>query len=186
MVAEREMPAWQWTRTRPQHSFTESAGQEGDVRLTPFERAQPLANMQVTADLPPTERLAWPLSQKLQVPEAGTPPWGGKPHRRSCSEQALTDVLDGLHEPRADVGFVVVLHGDALVLVMPLKVVGAVGGDVQQRRDAQRVEHVPPRSVVGAAKVEEGKDFYGATLLERKTTRERRTAVGRTQHQMAL
>lgn len=28
MVAEREMPAWQWTRTRPQHSFTESGGQQ--------------------------------------------------------------------------------------------------------------------------------------------------------------
>lgn len=96
-----------------------------------------------------------------------------KKHGRSSCKQALTDVLDCLHEPGADVGFVVVLHGDALVLVVPLEVVGAVGGDVEQRRDAQRVERVPPRGVVGAAKVEEGKDFYGATLLERKTAGER-------------
>lgn len=35
MVADREMPAWQWTSTRPFESFTESAGQErGGVRVT--------------------------------------------------------------------------------------------------------------------------------------------------------
>jgi len=89
---------------------------------------------------------------------------------QSSSAQALTNVLDCLHEPGADVRFVVILYGDALVLVVPLEMVGAVRGDVQQGCDAQSVKHVPPGSVVGAAKVEKGKDFHGATLLQRKTT----------------
>lgn len=73
------------------------------------------------------------------------------------------DVLNGLHEPGADVGLVVVLHRDALVLVEPFEVVGAVR-DVQQGGDAQGVQHVSAGSMVGAAEVEEGKDLHGTPL----------------------
>ncbi len=54
----------------------------------------------------------------------------------------LTDKLDCLVEPGADVGFVVVLDRDALVEEGVLEVVGAVGRDVDQGGDPQHVQHV--------------------------------------------
>lgn len=175
MVAEREIPAWQWTRTRPQHSFTESGGQDRDEMWDqcPSNKENPSPNLQVLAD-PSTSatvgldpaRPQSALSQRLQVFDAGTPhpPWNSY----STAAQALTDVLNCLHEPGADVSFVVILHRDTLVLVVPLEMVGAVWGDVQQGCDTQCIKHVPPGSMVGAAKVEEGKDFHRATLLEKE------------------
>lgn len=54
----------------------------------------------------------------------------------------LTNKLNRLVEPGTDVGFVVVLHRDALVEKRVLEVVGAVGGDVDESGDAQHVQHV--------------------------------------------
>lgn len=48
----------------------------------------------------------------------------------------LTNELNRLVEPGADVSLVVVLHRDALVEERILKVVGAVGGDVDESGDA--------------------------------------------------
>lgn len=56
----------------------------------------------------------------------------------------LTDKLNGLVEPGADVGLVVVLHRDALVEERVLEVVGAVGRDVDESGDAKHVQHVFP------------------------------------------
>lgn len=42
----------------------------------------------------------------------------------------LTNKLDGLVEPRANISFVVVLNGDALVEEGVFKVVGAVSRDI--------------------------------------------------------
>lgn len=55
---------------------------------------------------------------------------------RDCQKNKLTDELDGLQKPAADVLFMVVLHRDTFILVRALKVVGAVRRDVEQRRDA--------------------------------------------------
>lgn len=64
----------------------------------------PSASLQVVADLPPTSVT----------------------NGHNISAQALTNVLNCLHEPGADVSFMVILHRDTLVLVVPLKVVWAV------------------------------------------------------------
>lgn len=45
--------------------------------------------------------------------------------------------------------------------------VGAVGGDVDESGDAQHVQHVFSRSVVGTAQVQEGQDLHGTTLRRR-------------------
>lgn len=63
----------------------------------------------------------------------------------------LTDKFDGLVEPGADVGFVVVLYGNTLVLIVVLKVVGTVGRDVNEGRDSQHVQHVFSGGVIGTA-----------------------------------
>ena len=76
----------------------------------------------------------------------------------------LTYELNGLQEPGADVLFVVVLHWDALVLVGPLEVVGAVGGDVEQGCDAQAVQRLLPGGMEGTAQVEEGQDLHWTSL----------------------
>lgn len=56
--------------------------------------------------------------------------------------EVLTDKLDCLVEPGADICLVVVLDRDALVEEGVLEVVGAVGGDVDQSGDPQHVQHV--------------------------------------------
>lgn len=58
----------------------------------------------------------------------------------------------------------VVLHGDALVLVMTLKMVGTIGRDVDQGSDAQGIQHVLAGSMIGAAQVQKGQDLHWATL----------------------
>lgn len=81
----------------------------------------------------------------------------------------LTDKLDRLVEPGADVSFVIVLHRDALVDVRVLKMIGAVGRDVDESGDAQHVQHVLSGSMVGASKVQKGQDFHWTTLRANKT-----------------
>lgn len=80
----------------------------------------------------------------------------------------LTDKLDCLVEPGADIGFVVVLDGDALVEEGVLEVVGAVGRDVDKSGDPKHVQHVFSRSVVSTAKVQERQDLHGTALKRRK------------------
>lgn len=82
-----------------------------------------------------------------------------------------TDVLDGFHEPGADVSLVVVFYRDALVQEMSLKVIGAVGGDVQQCCDPQRVEHVPAGRMISTAEVEEREDLHGTPLQQKEAER---------------
>lgn len=84
------------------------------------------------------------------------------------SRRELTDKLNRLVEPGADVGFVVVLHRDALVEVRVLKMVGAVGGDIDESGDPQHVQHVFSGSMVRTSKVEERQDFNRTTLREGK------------------
>lgn len=86
-------------------------------------------------------------------------PEGGQP----------TDILDGFHEPGADVRLVVVFHWDTLVLVVSFEVVGAVRGDIEQSRDPQGVKHVSASSMVGTAEVEERKDLHRAPLHQKET-----------------
>lgn len=87
-------------------------------------------------------------------------------HSKSMGKtlRELTDELDRLVEPGADVGFVVVLHWDALVEVRALKMVGAVGGDIDESGDPQHVKHILPGSMVRTPKVQKGQDFNGTTL----------------------
>lgn len=80
----------------------------------------------------------------------------------------LTDKLDCLVEPGADVGFVIVLHGDALVEVRVLKMIGAVGRDVDESGDPHHVQHVLSGSMVRASKVQKGQDFHWTTLRGEK------------------
>lgn len=80
---------------------------------------------------------------------------------------SLTYELDGLQEPAADVFFMVVLHGNAFVLVGALEVVGAVGGHVEQGGDSYAVQHLLLGGVQGAAKVEEREDLHRAALDRR-------------------
>lgn len=93
---------------------------------------------------------------------------------RLRSADALTYKLDRLVEPGADVSFVVVLDGDALVEEGVLEVVGAIGRDVDQGSDPQHVEHVFPRSMVSAAKVQERQDLH-RTPLGKEKKKERKT-----------
>lgn len=76
----------------------------------------------------------------------------------------LTDKLDRLVEPGADVGFVIVLHGDALVEIRVFKMIGAVGRDIDESGDPQHVQHVLSGSMVRASKVQKGQDFHWTTL----------------------
>lgn len=46
---------------------------------------------------------------------------------KSQASVPFTYKVDRLVEPGADVGLVVVLHGDALVLIVTLKMVGTIG-----------------------------------------------------------
>ena len=80
----------------------------------------------------------------------------------------LTDKLDCLVEPGADIGFVVVLDRDALVDEGVLKVVRTVGRDVDESGDPQHVKHVFSRSMVSTAKVQERQDLNWTTLYRRK------------------
>lgn len=61
---------------------------------------------------------------------------------KNGGHKILTDKLNCLVEPGADIGFVVVLDGDAFVEEGALKVVWAVGRDVDQSGDPQHVQHV--------------------------------------------
>ena len=81
---------------------------------------------------------------------------------------ALTDKLYCLVEPGADVGFVVVLDGDALVEVGVLEVVGTVGGDVDESGDPQHVKHVFSGGMVSTAKVQERQDLHWTPLCRGK------------------
>lgn len=63
----------------------------------------------------------------------------------------LTNKFNGLVEPGTDVGFVVVLNRNTLVLIVVFKVVGAVGGDINEGRDSQHVQHVFSGGVISAA-----------------------------------
>ena len=56
---------------------------------------------------------------------------------KSQASAPLTYEVNCLIEPGADVRLVVVLHGDALVLVVTLEMVGTVRRDVDQGSDAQ-------------------------------------------------
>lgn len=76
----------------------------------------------------------------------------------------LTDELDRLVEPRADIGFVVVLDGDALVEEGVLKVVGTVGRHIDKGGDPQHLQHVFSGGMVSAAKVQEWEDLHGTPL----------------------
>lgn len=87
----------------------------------------------------------------------------------SGGPKALTDEVNGLLEPDADLGHVVVLHGDALVQELPFKVVRAAGGHVEHRRDAQGLQDLPVGGVVAAAQVQKGQDLHGAPLQERQS-----------------
>lgn len=80
----------------------------------------------------------------------------------------LTDKLDRLVEPGADVGFVIVLHRDALVEVRVLKMIGAVGRYIDESGDAQHVQHVLSGSMVRASKVQKRQDFHWTTLTGKK------------------
>lgn len=80
----------------------------------------------------------------------------------------LTDKLDRLIEPGADVGFVVVLHWDALVEVRVLKMVGAVGRDIDESGDPQHVKHILPGSMVRTSEVQKWQDFNWTTLRGEK------------------
>lgn len=80
----------------------------------------------------------------------------------------LTNKLDCLVEPGADIGFVVVLDRDALVEVGVLKVVWTVGRDVDESGDPQHVKHVFSRSMVSAAKVQERQDLHWTALCRGK------------------
>lgn len=85
-------------------------------------------------------------------------------HARTSHTYSLTYELNGLQEPAADVFFMVVLHGNTLVLVRPLEVVGTVGGHVQQGGDPYAVQNLFLWGVEGAAKVEEREDLDRAAL----------------------
>lgn len=81
---------------------------------------------------------------------------------RRSQTPSFTYEVDCLVEPGADVRFVVVLHRNALVLVVTLKVVRTVGRDVDQGSDAQGIKHVLPGSMIGTAQVQEGQDLHWA------------------------
>lgn len=108
----------------------------------------------------------WRLHQRTRELTAALGDRG--PVAKSLKE--LTDKVDGLVEPGADVGFVIVLHGDALVEVRVLKMIGAVGGDVDESCDSQHVQHVLSGSMVRTSKVQKGQDFHWTTLRRRKQT----------------
>ncbi len=63
----------------------------------------------------------------------------------------LTDKFDSFIEPGTDVGFVVVLNRNTLVLIVVFKVVGAVGRDVNEGCDSQHVQHVFSGGVISTA-----------------------------------
>lgn len=78
----------------------------------------------------------------------------------------LTYELYGLQEPAADVLFMVVLHGDAFVLVCSLKVIGTVRRHIQQRWDPHVVQDLLLGGVESAAQIQEGENLHGAALEE--------------------
>lgn len=63
----------------------------------------------------------------------------------------LTDKFDSFIEPGTDVGFVVVLNRNTLVLIVVFKVVGAVGRDVNKGCDSQHVQHVFSGGMISTA-----------------------------------
>lgn len=80
----------------------------------------------------------------------------------------LTDEFDGLLEVGADVGHVIVLHGDPLVVVAVLGRRQLPARHVEQGCDAKVAEIVLPGRVVGTAEVEERQDLHGLTLRKRQ------------------
>lgn len=58
----------------------------------------------------------------------------------------------------------VVFNWNALVLIMVLKMIGAVGGNINECCDAQHVQHVFTGCMVGTSEIEKGQDFHWATL----------------------
>lgn len=83
----------------------------------------------------------------------------------------FTYEINCLIEPGADVRLVVVLHGDALVLVVTLEMVGTVRRDVDQGSDAQGIQHVLAGSMIGTAQVQKRQDLHWATLKSRNIQR---------------
>lgn len=90
---------------------------------------------------------------------------------KSQASAPLTYEVNCLIEPGADVRLVVVLHGDALVLVLTLEMVGTVRRDVDQGSDAQGIQHVLAGSMIGTAQVQKGQDLHWATLKSRNIQR---------------
>lgn len=88
--------------------------------------------------------------------------------RGKCVKK-LTNKFNSLIEPGADVGFVVVLHRNALILVVALKVIRAVGRDVDEGSDAQGVQHVFSGCVICTAQVQKWQYLHRPTL--RNTTK---------------
>lgn len=84
--------------------------------------------------------------------------------KQKSQTPSFTYEVNCLVEPGADVSLVVVLHRNALVLVVTLKVVRTIGRDVDQGSDAQGVKHVLPGSMIGTAQVQEGQDLHWAPL----------------------
>lgn len=78
----------------------------------------------------------------------------------------------------ANVGSVAVLHGDPLVVQVGGAGLGGPARNVQQGCDVQVGEELALGCMVGTSKVEEGKDFNGATLEQgQRTTRKHRISL---------
>lgn len=137
--------------------------------LSPCNKGSPISNeaaLRKTIPPPPKKR------KKKITPRVH------HTRQKNSRESSFTYEINRLIKPGADIRLVVVLHRDTLVLVVPFEVVGAVGRDVDQRRDPQGIQHVFPGGMVRAAQVEERQDFHGATLKADGQTDNRSAPLG--------
>ena len=91
--------------------------------------------------------------------------WRGKEGDfRGKFVKKLTNKFNSFVEPGADVGFVVVLHRNALILVVSLEVIWAVGRDVDEGCDAEGVQHVFSGCMICTAQIQKRQNLHRTTL----------------------
>lgn len=128
---------------------------------------------------PPLRLFGGRIPSRLQLPADARPRHGPSWQRPPPSvpqkrEQGLPDGRGRRTEPTnevycflkvgADVGCVVVFHGDPFVVYVGGAGLGKPPGDVQQGRDVQVGQELALGRMVGTSKVEEREDFNGAAL----------------------
>lgn len=106
MVAEREIPAWQCTNTRPPLFFTESEKEMGREE------------------------------SDRKVDRGNSPPYLlSNSSLKTLGSGSLTNETDSLLEPGTNLHHLVIFYWNALVMEKILKMVGAVGRDIENGCD---------------------------------------------------